>query len=56
MTINMRITTKKVKSSCKHKRCKIQTSKIKIMMMKMVVNICSQKGGQGKLTRSQVTG
>lgn len=47
MTINMKTTTKKVASNCKrckHKRCKTQTSKIKITMTKKFISSYNQKG------------
>jgi hypothetical protein len=49
MTINMKTTTKKVASNCKrckHKRCKTQTSKIKITMTKKFISSYNQKGGE----------
>ncbi len=44
MMINMRTTTKKIVSSCKHKRCK--TNQIKIMMTKKVTNNYNEKRGE----------
>jgi hypothetical protein len=46
--INMKITTKRVTHSCKHKKCKIWTTKIKITTTKKVVSNCNQEGGEGK--------
>jgi ABC-type Zn2+ transport system substrate-binding protein/surface adhesin len=48
VTINMRTTTRKDVSSCKHKRCKMTTAKIKITMTRTIVSNCSQEGGKGK--------
>jgi len=42
----MRITTKKVTSSYKHKKCRMKITKIKIMMTKKVVNNYSGKRGE----------
>ncbi len=47
MTINMRIMTKRVISNykkCKHKRCKTQTTRIKIITTKRVTSNDNQKG------------
>jgi hypothetical protein len=49
MTINMKTIAQNVVSSykrCKHKGCKTQTSKIKIIMTKKVSSSCSPKGGK----------
>lgn len=48
MIINMRITTKRLTSNYKHKRCKMMTKKIKITTTKMIANNCNQEGGQGR--------
>ncbi len=41
--IDVKTATKRVVSSCKHKRCKTRTTKIKITMTKKVANNCSQE-------------
>ncbi len=43
MTINMRTMIKRVANSCKHKRCKTQTTKIKIMMIRKVNSNYNEK-------------
>ncbi len=41
--INVRTMTKRFVNSCKHKRCKTRTTKIKITVTKRVANSCSQE-------------
>ncbi len=46
MTINMRTMTKRVTNSCNHKRCKVQTTKINIMMIRKVISNYNEKRGK----------
>jgi hypothetical protein len=48
MTINTRIVTRRIANNYKHKRCKMKTTKIKIMTNKRVSNSCNEEKGKGK--------
>lgn len=44
----MKTVTKRIVNSCKHKRCKTMTTKIKIRMTRRVVNSYSEEKGERK--------
>jgi hypothetical protein len=46
--MNIKIMTRKVVSKCKQKRCKIQTTKIKIMTTRIVGSGYNKEGREGR--------
>jgi hypothetical protein len=48
MMINMRIATRRVVNSYKHKGCKMRTTKIKIMTTRRVASNCNKERRKGR--------
>jgi hypothetical protein len=46
--INMRIMTKRVVGSYKHKKCKMRTTKIEVKITRKIAKNCSEEGGSLK--------
>ncbi len=46
--INMRTVMKRVVNNHKHKKCKTRTKKIKITIIRRIIDNCSQEGGSLK--------
>jgi hypothetical protein len=47
-TTNIKITTRRIANSYKHKRERMKTTKIKVVMTRRVVSICSENKKEGK--------